>query len=103
MARTTFISPCKSISHADPIIHDMLTREGFELILENNEKVWKCGNGAWISIKYVKIEYADDKTVHITGWVKSTVGPEQNLDGVIGGLPKKQLLNFIHKLQAAIL
>ena len=103
MARTTFISKCRSISYADPIIHDILVREGFSLILENNEQVWKCGNGAWVSMKYIKIEYANDTTVHITGWVKSTIGPEQNLDGVIGGLPKKQVLNIIRRIQAEIL
>ena len=101
MARTTFISKCRSISHADPIIHNILVKEGFSLILENNEQVWKCGNGPWVSMKYIKIEYSDDTTVHITGWIKSTLGPEQNPDGIIGGLPKKQTLKIIRQIQSA--
>ena len=103
MSRTTFISKCRSISYADSVIHSVLVKEGFSQIMENGEKVWKCGNGAWLSMKYIKIEYVDNTTVHITGWVKSTIGPEQNLDGVIGGLPKKQALNIIRRIQAEIL
>lgn len=103
MARTTFICKCRSISHADATIARILTEEGYSLILENGETVWKCGNGAWVSMKYIKIEFADDTTAHITGWVKSTIGPEQNLDGVIGGLPKKQTLKVIDRLRSAIL
>ena len=102
MARTTFISKCRSFEYAKPIILNTLAREGFSFVLENNEKVWKCGNGHWVSMKYLKFEFVNNTTVHITGWVKSTIGPEQNLDGVIGGLPKKQLLKIIKEIQAAI-
>lgn len=103
MARTTFIAKCKSTAHAQSVIQSMLPREGFQLILENGEQVWKCGNGQWVSMKYLKFDFPDDTTVHISGWVKSTIGPEQNLDGVIGGLPKKQLLKLIQSIQAAML
>ena len=103
MARTTYICKCRSIAHADSVISSILPAEGYEMILENNERVWKCGNGAWVSIKYIKIEYADETTVHISGWVKSTIGPEQNLDGVIGGLPKKQAKKVIDKIRQAII
>ena len=103
MARTTFIAKCKSVAHAEAPIQSMLIKEGFQLILENGEQVWKCGNGQWMSMKYLKFEFPDETTVHISGWVKSTIGPEQNLAGVIGGLPKKQLLKLIQSLQAAIL
>ncbi len=103
MGRTTFIFNCRSKAYAEPIIQKILAAEGYALILENDERVWKCGNGAWVSIKYIKIEFIDDTTVHITGWIRSTIGPEQNLDGVIGGLPKKQALKVIKQLQTAIL
>lgn len=103
MARTTFVCKCRSIAHAESVIPQILTAEGYSQILENGETVWKCGNGAWVSMKYIKIEFADDTTAHITGWVKSTIGPEQNLDGVIGGLPKKQALKVIDRLRGAIL
>ena len=103
MARTTFIVNCKSKAYAESVIKNILAREGFNLILENNEAVWKCGNGHWVSMKYLKFNFVDNTTLHITGWVKSTIGPEQNLDGVIGGLPKKQLLKLIQGIRAAIL
>ena len=102
MPRTTYICKCRNAANAEIIIQNMLTQEGFQLILENNEQVWKCGNGQWISMKYLKFEFPDATTVHITGWVKSTIGPEQNLDGVIGGLPKKQLRQLIQRIQSAI-
>lgn len=102
MARTTFICKCKGISHTRPIIEEILQKEGYNLILENDEYVWKCGNGQLIPLKFIKFEFADDTTVHISGWVKSNILPEQNLDGYINGFPKKQVQKVILKIQNAI-
>lgn len=103
MARTTYISKCRSVAYAEPIIQNMLLKEGYQFMFENNESVWKCGNGIVTAMKYLKFDFVDSTTVHISGWVKSTIGPEQSLDGYIGGFPKKQVRNLIQSIQAAII
>lgn len=103
MARTTFVCKCRSSAYAAPIMEKILAQEGYNLILDNNEYVWKCGNGQLIPLKYIKFEFVDDSTVHISGWVKSNILPEQDLDGYINGFPKKQVQKVIQKIRAAIL
>ena len=103
MARSTFVAKCKNATLANNIIQKVLTDEGYQLMLENNEHVWKCGSGAVIAMRYIKFDFVDQTTVHITGWIKSTIGPEQCLDGYINGYPKKQVRKTIQNIQAAIL
>ena len=102
MSRTTFVCKCRSISYAQPIIERILTEDGYNLIIQNSEQVWKCGNGQLIPMKFIKFEFVDDTTVHISGWVRGNLGPEQHLDGYINGFPKKQVQKTVERIQSAI-
>lgn len=103
MARTTFICKCRSVSYAKPIIDKILAEDNYMLVIQNDEQVYKCGNGQLIPMKFIKIEFTDSTTVQISGWVRGNLGPEQNLDGYINGFPKKQVQKTVQRIQAAIL
>lgn len=103
MSRTTFIVKCSDANQAAQVAERILISEKYDRILENGETVWKCGNGLWAAIRYIKLEFPDPNTMHISGWVKATIGGEMNLDGTYGGLPKKQVSKVIKQIQTAIL
>lgn len=102
MSRTTYVFSYTDAGVSEKNIKSILAQEKYEYILEKGEYVWKCGNGTWAAIKYIKYEFVDEKTLHIVGWVKSDVGGELNLDGILGGLPKKQVRAVISRIKAAI-
>ncbi|MBE5787257.1 MAG: hypothetical protein E7324_06920 [Clostridiales bacterium] len=103
MSRTTYIVNCRDAAAANAVAEKILREEKFDYISEKGENVWKCGNGTWAAIKYIKLSIVDPNTLHITGWVKSDVGGEMNLDGIFGGMPKKQTVKVIKRIQASIL
>lgn len=102
MSRTTYIVNCSDAASASKIAEKILREEKYDYISENGENVWKCGNGAWAAIKYIKISPVDASTLHISGWVKASFGVEMGLDGVIGGLPKKQVMKVIKRIRSII-
>ena len=102
MSRTTYTVPYTDAAICEKNIKDILAQEKYENIIENGENVWKCGNGTWTAIKYIKYEFVDQNTLYLIGWVKSDVGGELNLDGILGGLPKKQVRAVISRIKGAI-
>ncbi len=102
MSRSTYVVSYTDAGVSERNIKSILAQEGYEYLLENSEYVWKCGNGTWAAIKHIKYEFVDATTLHIVGWVKSDVGGELNLDGILGGLPKKQVRAVISRIKAAI-
>lgn len=102
MSRTTYIVPYTNAAICEKNIKSILMQERYENIFENGESVWKCGYGNWAAIKYIKYEFVNRNTMHIIGWVKSDVGGELNLDGILGGLPKKQVRAVISRVKMAI-
>ena len=103
MARTTFVCKCRSAAEAKSIIENILAQDGYLLVIQNDEQVYKCGNGQLIPMKFIKFEFTDNTTVQISGWVRGNLGPEQHLDGYINGFPKKQVQKTVERIQAAIL
>ncbi len=79
-----------------------LQQKGYQYIIENNEYVWKKGVGFWTAIKYVKIEYAPNNIVAISGWIRMVADKERDLSGFIGMVPKKQLQNLLDELRTQI-
>ena len=102
MSRTTYILNYSDLMAADRTIEKILREENYDLISENGEKVWKCGHGTWAAIKYIKVEFMEDNMLHLSGWVRSSTVGEMNLDGVIGGLPKKQVLAVIKRIKTSV-
>ena len=102
MSRTTYIFPYTDAEITERNIKQIFAQEKYYNVLENGESVWKCGNGNWAAIKYINYEFVDQQTLHIIGWVKSDVGGELKLDGILGGLPKKQVRAVIDRIKAAI-
>ncbi|MBQ9413795.1 MAG: hypothetical protein IJU16_01570 [Clostridia bacterium] len=80
----------------------VLQTRGYQYISENNENVWKNGMGMLTAMKYVKIEFAPNNTIVLSGWVRAVAGGEMDLNGFVGAIPKKQVMNVLQELQAQI-
>ncbi len=102
MARTSIEVKFQDAQAADQTAKRILLQNNYSQINENAENVWKCGNGLWTAIKYIKIEYASQDTMIVSGWVRPMGGSEMDLSGFVGALPKKQVLKVIREIQIAI-
>ncbi len=102
MARTTITTTYSDFQQTNAQIQRILSSHNYKQIDENGEQVWKCGVGFWTAMKYVKIEFGENNALLISGWIRPVLGSEQDLKGVVGALPKKQVLNVIQELQNAI-
>ncbi|MBO5049826.1 MAG: hypothetical protein J6C41_05290 [Oscillospiraceae bacterium] len=102
MARTTYVFSYTDAAATEASIKKILTEEKYELVFEKGEHVWKCGNGVFTSIKYIKYEFIDQSTLHITGWVRSDLGGEFSLDGYLVGYHKKKVREVINRIKAVI-
>ena len=83
-------------------ISAILQKRKYKNITQNNENVWKCGVGFWTAMKYIKIEFGENQTLIISGWVRAVMGKEQDLEGVYAAIPKKQVMNAIKEIQAIV-
>ncbi len=102
MARTTVKVKYSSFDGLQNKISALLSSKGYKNINENNEDVWKNGMGFLTAMKYIKIEFAENNTLVISGWCRAMAGGEMDLNGVVGALPKKQVMNVIKELQAIV-
>lgn len=103
MARTTIKITCSNIQMVNRKIEMILLSHKYRLINENGEKVWKRGVGFWTAMKYIKVEFSMNNTVVLYGWIRPFAGSEQDLNGVVGAIPKKKVMNVIREIQNAIL
>lgn len=102
MARTTIKVTYTNLRETNQKIANILTSHKYKNIDENNENVWKCGVGFWTAMKYIKIEFAENNTLLISGWIRAVAGAEQDLAGFVGAVPKKQVMNVIEQIQSAV-
>lgn len=100
MARTIVEVNYSNFEDTRNKIVNLLQKNGYKNITENNENVWKCGIGFLTAMKYIKIEFAPNMTLVISGWVRPVLGSEQSLDGVVCCIPKRQVMSVINQIQA---
>lgn len=71
----------------------------------NGEQVWKKGTGMMTEMQVVKLGVFDDY-LGVQAWTLVGIGNaglrEKSLDGIVGAIPKKMLLNVVEKIRAAI-
>ncbi len=103
MARTVVQMYCRDIQWANQTIANILMSKNYQPIIENGERVFKCGVGFWTAMKYVKVEFAENNTVILSGWIRPVMCGEQDLNGVFGALPKKQVLKVFQEIQNALM
>lgn len=106
MARTTVQIPfTEDFNEVEKKIASILTSAGYKQIDRNGEMVWKNGVGMLTAMKFVKVEY-DANTAIVSAWIQvgmgSVGGKEQDLNGAVGAIPKKQLSNLLKRLQEQI-
>ena len=102
MARSTFQIQYSNPNGLMEYLSSLLQSKGYKYITENNEYVWKCGVGFWTAMKYIKIEFAPNNIMLVSGWIRPMLGSEQDLNGMVGALPKKQVMNVIQQIQNTI-
>lgn len=102
MSRTTIQMRYTDFNSLQSRLTALLQSRGYKNIVEKNEDVWKCGIGMLTAMKYIKIEYAANNTLIISGWVRVILGSEQDLDGFVAAIPKKQVMNLIQEIQAIV-
>ncbi len=98
MARTNVIVKCEDVSKTIKKMEKYLSEKGYKLVIEKNEEVFKKGVGFWTAIKYIKLDKTDD-TINIYGWIRPVLCKEQDLNGFVGCMPKKQVANVIEELK----
>lgn len=79
----------------DSIIRRFAKNERFKLKKYKGKPVYKNGVGFLTAAKFMLIERRGT-TVHIEAWVKAM--GEQNLEGAVAVIPKKQLKGKVNKL-----
>lgn len=96
------------INYTNPNIQDKICRllenRGYKSVSYHNghnETVWKCGIGFLTAIKYIKVEYLDGNRMSVSGWIRPVGGKEQNLDGFVCIVPKKQVTGVIEEIRSA--
>ena len=102
MSRTRIETTCADVESAKQEVTKILTANNYKPIKENGENVWKCGVGFWTAMKYIKVEFMENNTVYISGWVKAMIGSEMDLDGFVAIIPKRQVSSVIDKIKYAI-
>ena len=102
MSRSCYAFSYTSFDQTKRIIESVLKNNGYKNINENGENVWKNGVGFLTAMKYIKIEFSENQQVKIYGWVRPVASSEQDLDGVVGALPKKQVLKVINTIGNSI-
>ncbi len=100
MGKSVFTFPCKNFESTDSGIRQILIASGYKEKIIDNEKVWKKGSGFWSAMKLIKIDYGND-SVKVWGWVQTFDKPME-LTGLIGCIPKKNVLNTIEQIKLAI-
>lgn len=107
MARSTFeIKFSCGHEQAKQQIEAILRQKNFHLeTLKTGETVWKCGVGLLTAMKFIKVEYGNQR-ISLSAWVQvgigSTGGREMALDGFTAAIPKKQLMKTIEEIKCAI-
>lgn len=81
-----------------------LTGSGFkQTTIPTGELVWKKGTGMMTAMQFLKLDYAPNE-ITLSAWIQAGVGSltggEMPLTGVVGALPKRQLLGVIERLKA---
>ena len=107
MARTILEFSIPSYSDAvDQTIRQILIGDHYREIDYNREVVWKKGTGMMTGMHYIKVEYPNNQTVRLSGWIQIGIGPvggrEHDLNGMAGALPKKSTRKTMEKIQAAV-
>ncbi|MBR3083228.1 MAG: hypothetical protein IKH03_01460 [Oscillospiraceae bacterium] len=107
MARTKLEVPFRySFAQEEQTIQRILTAHGYhQKTIKSGENVWKKGTGFWSGMKFIKAEYSDNKVL-LSGWIQVGIGilggEEQDLTGVIGAYPKKQVMKVLQELKNAL-
>lgn len=85
---------------AEPAVRHVLASNRFKEVTKKGEVIWKKG-GFWTAAQCLKLEFGPQE-MNLYGWVRNFGMAESDLSGVVGIIPKKQLLNVIEQIKLAV-
>lgn len=106
MARTSIKTSYNcSYEEAERKINSILSQKGFKMTtLKTGEKVWKKGTGLMTAMQFVKVDFSQNEFI-MSAWVQAGIGSvggkEMDLTGVVGALPKKQLMKVLEEIKVS--
>ena len=106
MARTSMTIPYScSLDEAQEKISSILSKKKFKMTtIKTGENVWKKGTGLMTAMQFVKVDFGQNECV-LSAWIQvglgSVGGGEMDLTGVVGALPKKQLMKVLEEIKQA--
>ncbi len=101
-SRTKFEVKVENSKKTSEFIVSYLNNNGYYLVNEKDEDVYKKGVGFWTAMKYIKVEVVDAENINLYGFIRPAFGNEQDLSGFVACIPKKQVSDVICKLKEEI-
>lgn len=102
---TTRVAYFCSLGEVQKMVSNILNGKGFvPIITKTGENVWKKGAGLLTAMQYIKIEFLQNEII-LSAWIGIGVGniyTEWKLEGILGALPKKQLLDVIGEIKRVL-
>ena len=80
-------------------ISNLLRQRRYKHMTEYIEDVWNCGV---VLKKYIQIEFAEINSLVISAWVRDIGCDEQDLNGILYLVPKKQVRNVVNEIQTLV-
>ncbi|MCI8282361.1 MAG: hypothetical protein HFI76_11845 [Lachnospiraceae bacterium] len=106
MARTSMkiVYKC-TFEQAQNKVTNILSGKGFKTTtIKTGETVWKKGTGLMTAMQFIKVDYSE-KEILLSAWIQAGVGSmgggEMDLSGIVGALPKKQLMKVLEEMKRA--
>lgn len=88
-----------SAEQARSVVNSFMKKNKFKQKNYKGKQIFQKGVGFWTAARYIDVSYEDNGLVHISAWIKPfIIGSEQNLDGVVGIIPKRALKALVEKL-----
>lgn len=100
MSRTVLKIPYSDYQQANAAIRNVLINHGFTERFQEGSVYWQKGIGFFSAPRCLKFEFSENE-ITISAWI-SNFGVESNLSGVIGVVPKRQLLEVIQLIKIAV-
>lgn len=103
MARTSINIPTMaSPEQVYNVVNGILRANGFMEKLQKQERIWGKGDGTFIAMQCVAVQYYQGQVV-LQGWMYDSILGESNLEAkFIGALPKKKLRKLLAQVEASI-
>lgn len=97
MSRTIIKIPFSDYQQANDVIRSMLSSRGFKERFQDGNQYWQKGQGFLSAPMCLQFDFSETE-ITVQAWI-SNLGVESDLSGLVGVVPKRQLLEVIELLK----